>query len=75
MALDALQLAVAAVDASQIADRGVFQHHLRGVGVLFEATLDAKQLSAPPVVFEVLPEERKVGFLIAGHFHRYPAPT
>ena len=61
MPADALQLAVAAVNAGQIADRGVLEHNLRRIVVLLQAPLDFEQLPAPIIVLEVLLEQGEVG--------------
>jgi hypothetical protein len=47
VALWPLQLAVAAVDARKIADRGVLDGNLRRKGVLLETLLDGEQLAPP----------------------------
>jgi hypothetical protein len=61
MAADPLELPVAAVDAGQVADRGVLDHDLGRIGVLLQPALNLQQLAAPLLVLEVLLHQGEVG--------------
>lgn len=52
---------MAAVDAGQIADRGVLDDELRGVIVLLEARLDVEELTPPLVVLQMFFQQSEVG--------------
>jgi hypothetical protein len=53
----ALELAMAAVDAGQIADRGIFENKLGGILALRQARFDREQLPTPFIILQMLLEQ------------------
>jgi hypothetical protein len=63
------------VNASQIADRSIFDHQLGRIGVIAQARFNAQELLAPSFVFKVRLQQSKIRIRRHGQSADLPFPV